>query len=206
VVLVVLLAVLGGLVWLGAALATGRIGGTPSEETPATSSSRVVRTSALEGVGPDVTGVATSTLPANRAVDASPRPASTVGACTDEMLNLVVRAPATVAIGSRPMFQLVVQNTSRTPCVRALDKALQEVVLLDANGARLWGSNDCFPGTGADPRTLAPGVAVSFPLVWSGRSSQPTCTAERRAPAPGAYALRGRLDTKTTAPTPITLR
>src|SRR3712207_8739292 len=49
----------------------------------------------------------------------------------------------------------------------------------------------------SDTRTLAPGESVAFPLVWGGLTSEPTCTAARTAPAPGQYALRGRLDTKT---------
>ena len=58
-----------------------------------------------------------------------------------------------------------------------LDKGLQEIVLLDGAGNRLWGSNDCFPEASDDPRTLAPGRAVAFPLVWGGLTSEPTCTA-----------------------------
>jgi hypothetical protein len=109
-------------------------------------------------------------------------------------------------VGTKPTFELVVQNRSGVPCVRSLDKALQEVVLLDGRGTRLWGSNDCFPEAGPDTRTLAPGAAVSFPLVWGGLTSEPTCTAARVPPAAGAYVLRGRLDTKATPDTPITLR
>jgi hypothetical protein len=52
---------------------------------------------------------------------------------------------------------------------------------------------------------LAPGEAVTFPVVWGGLTSEPTCTAARTAPGPGAYVLRGRLDTKTTADTAVTL-
>ena len=48
--------------------------------------------------------------------------------------------------GSKPTFELVVRNVSAVPCVRDLDKELQEILLLDADGARVWGSNDCFPG------------------------------------------------------------
>jgi hypothetical protein len=111
-----------------------------------------------------------------------------------------------VAIGSKPTLLLVVQNKSRVPCVRALDKELQEVVLLDARGTRMWGSNDCFPSAGRDIRTLPPGAAVSLPLVWGGLTSEPTCTAPRLRPAAGAYVLRGRLDTKTSPDAAITLR
>jgi hypothetical protein len=121
------------------------------------------------------------------------------------MIGLAARAPATVPVGSEPTFELVVTNVSAVPCVRALDKELQELVLLDAAGHRVWGSNDCFPETAADPRTLAPGESVSLPVLWSGLTSEPTCTAPRVAPKAGSYVLRGRLDTLTGPDTPITL-
>ena len=89
--------------------------------------------------------------------------------------------------------------------MRVLDAGLQEVLLLDSAGNRVWGSNDCFPEDSSDSRTLAPGESVAFPLVWGGLSSEPSCTADRTTPAPGQYALRGRLDTKTSADTAITL-
>jgi hypothetical protein len=77
--------------------------------------------------------------------------------------------------------------------------------LLDLSGNRIWGSNDCFPEASSDPRTLAPGEVVTVPLVWGGLTSEPTCTAARATPAPGNYVVRGRLDTKVSADSPLTL-
>ncbi len=108
-------------------------------------------------------------------------------------------------MGSKPTFDLVVTNTSPVPCVRALDKGLQELVLFDVSGDRVWGSNDCFPESSSDSRTLAPGEQVSFPVEWSGLSSEPGCAAPRSAPAPGQYAVRGRLDTAVSADAPLVL-
>jgi hypothetical protein len=207
VVLAVLLAVLGGGGWLGFALATGRIGG-GSPDASADVPPAVVRTPALERVVPSLTAVQTPTPPASAAAAPGPTASAAApgGPCTDEMLALSVRAPGTVAVGSKPTLELVVRNAAQVPCVRELDKALQEIVLLDAAGKRLWGSNDCFPEAGPDTRTLAPGATVSFPLIWGGLTSEPTCTAPRTPPSPGAYVLRGRLDTKVSTDTPITLR
>ena len=214
-VLGALLAVLAGLAVLGYALVTGRIGDDPVEASAGSTPRSAVPTPALERVVPSLTALRTPTPPPlaeARAADAAEPAAATTptpvggGPCTDEVLGLAVRAPAAVAVGSTPTFELVVQNTSRVPCVRSLDRSLQEVVLLDGRGTRLWGSNDCFPEAGLDTRTLAPGVAVSFPLTWSGLTSEPTCSGARVPPAAGAYLLRGRLDTKTTPDTPITLR
>jgi hypothetical protein len=91
------------------------------------------------------------------------------------------------------------------PCVRALDKGLQEIVLLDAQGHRVWGSNDCFPEASSDSRLLAPHQAVAFPIVWGGRTSARGCTAARVLPRPGAYVLRGRIGSKPSPNTPFRL-
>ncbi|WP_116449655.1 MucR family transcriptional regulator [Blastococcus litoris] len=203
VVLIVLLAVLGGGGWLGFTLLANRDGG------DATASDATVPEPALERVVPSLSAVATPDPPPvaeTAAETAAPAPAPPAGGpCTDDLLALEVRAPATVAVGSKPTFELAVANVSAVPCVRALDKGLQEILLLDPAGNRVWGSNDCFPEASSDLRTLAPGEVVSMPLVWGGLTSEPTCTAPRTTPAPGTYLLRGRLDTKVSADATITL-
>ncbi|WP_431410921.1 hypothetical protein, partial [Enterococcus faecalis] len=106
--------------------------------------------------------------PAAPAPVGDPAPAGPTpgGPCTDDMLGLEVRTPGQVAVGTKPTFELVVVNTASVPCVRALDKQLQELVMVDAARTRVWGSNDCFPESSSDQRTLAPGEAVVFPIVW----------------------------------------
>jgi hypothetical protein len=122
------------------------------------------------------------------------------------MLAVETRTPGTVVVGSKPIFELTVANVSAVPCVRAFDKGLQEFLLLDLAGARVWGSNDCFPETSTEMRTLAPGEVVTVPVVWGGLISEPTCTAPRNPPAPGNYVVRGRLDTKVSPDAPLTLQ
>ncbi|MGY1802747.1 MucR family transcriptional regulator [Blastococcus sp. SYSU D00922] len=203
VVLVVLLAVLGGAGWLGFTLLVNRDGGN------AAASDATVPEPALERVVPSLSAVATPDPPpvaATAAETAAPAPAPAAGGpCTDDMLGLEVRAPASAAVGSKPTFELAVANLSAVPCVRALDKGLQEILLLDTAGNRVWGSNDCFPEASSDLRTLAPGEVVSMALVWGGLTSEPSCTAPRDTPAPGTYVLRGRLDTKVSADATLTL-
>jgi hypothetical protein len=209
VLLVVLLALLGGGGFLGWTLWTGRDGG--SSAAGSTTERTRTEVPELERVVPSLASVRTPTPPtstvaaeasAPEPTPADPQPGSP---CSDDMIDLAVRAPASVAAGSTPTFELVVTNTSAVPCQRALDKGLQELVLLDGGGTRVWGSNDCFPEASSDTRTLAPGEVVVFPVVWGGLTSEPTCTAARTPPAPGNYVLRGRLDTKTSADTAITL-
>ena len=128
------------------------------------------------------------------------------GPCTDDMIAVDVRPEsASSPVGGKPTFDLVVTNVSPVACVRALDKGLQEIVLLDGSGNRLWGSNDCFPEASSDTRTLQPGEVVVFPVLWSGLSSAPGCTADRTTPGAGSYVLRGRLDTKTSGDAALTL-
>jgi hypothetical protein len=201
-VLVLLVAVLGGGSWLGVALLTGSEGTASAAGTSeAASSSSAAEPPALDRVVPSLAGVQTPTPPPTAAPAEPAPPAAPVqeaGApCSDDVVALEVRTPGTVAAGSSPTLELVVTNTAAVPCTRVLDAQLQEMVLLDAAGTRVWGSNDCQPETSADTRTLAPGEQVVFPLTWSGLTSEPSCSAPRVPVAPGQYVVRARLDAKT---------
>ncbi|MBM7807232.1 hypothetical protein JOD57_003069 [Geodermatophilus bullaregiensis] len=204
-VLVLLLALLGGGGWLGVALLTGSDGEAAAAEAAPTSAP--AGTPALDRVVPSLASVQTPTPPTGAPAPAPAAPAPPVqeagAVCRDDVLALEVRTPGTVPAGSQPVLELVVTNTATVPCTRVLDKGLQEMVLLDAAGNRLWGSNDCFPEASSDTRTLAPGEQVVFPLTWGGLTSEPTCTAERVPVAPGQYVLRARLDTKTSPDAPL---
>jgi hypothetical protein len=211
VVLAVLLALLAGLGWGTAALLDRAGAGTaPADGTEVSSSS--APTPGLEQVVPSLAGV--------RTPDPGPAPPATTGAptstaaaptgpapgrCTDEMVELTVRAPAQVQAGSKPTLEIVVRNVAAAPCVRSVDKELQEIVLVDGAGTRVWGSNDCFPEQSDRKVELRPGAAVALPVVWGGRTSAPECAGERTLPPAGDYALRARLDTKTSAARPLRL-
>jgi hypothetical protein len=207
-VLTLLFAVLGGGGWLGVSLlggdsdAAARDAAQTSAPAPAAAG-----TPALEQVVPSLASVQTPTpppaAPTEEAAPPAPAGPQPGDPCSDDMIAVEVRSPGSAPAGGGPTFELLVTNVSPVPCVRVLDKELQEIVLLDAAGARLWGSNDCRPESSDDTRTLAPGEQVAFPLVWSGLTSEPTCTAERTTPAPGQYVLRGRLDTKPSPDAPF---
>ena len=204
--------VLGGGGWLGAAVATGGSPDTapvaaPAGDTPAP-------TPGLEQVVPSLAAVQVpSDTPAPSAAPTTevPPPSAPAGPapggpCSDDMIDVAVRPePASAAVGSKPTFQLVVTNVSAVACVRTVDAALQEVILVDDAGERVWGSNDCFPETSSDTRTLQPGESVVFPVLWSGLSSTPGCATPRETPGPGDYVLRARLDTEPSADAPFTL-
>ncbi|HEX2073566.1 MAG TPA: MucR family transcriptional regulator [Geodermatophilus sp.] len=207
-VLALLVAVLGGGGWLAVAAATGGDGGASASAATSSAVSEAPAPPALERVVPSLASVQTPSAPASTepAPPApAPPPPAPGGPCGDDMIALEVRTPGTVPVGAKPTFDLVVTNVSPVPCARTLDKGLQEIVLLDAAGTRLWGSNDCFPEGSSDARMLAPGESVAFPLVWSGLTSEPTCTAPRTPLVPGQYVLRGRLDTKTSPDAVLTV-
>jgi hypothetical protein len=208
-----LLGVLCGGGWLGVAAVTGDQQQADTVVAGATGQAPAP-TPALEQVLPSLAAVQIPTAAPTTSTSAAPVPSEPApppgpvsgGPCSDDMIAIDVRPnPPSAPAGSKPTFDLVVTNVSPVACVRALDKVLQEIVLLDANGNRVWGSNDCYPEASSDTRTLQPGEAAVFPVLWSGLSSAPGCTAARSTPGPGAYVLRARLDTKTGADAAFTL-
>ena len=205
VVLAVLLAVLGGVGWLLVSLVGGS--GITAAAAGSTTSSSAASAPALDRVVPSLASVRTPTPPPSPSAPAPTTPAAPSqepGApCSDDVIALEVRTPGTAATGTSVSLELVVTNTAAVPCTRTLDAQLQEMVLVDGSGARLWGSNDCQPGSSSDTRTLAPGEQVAFPLTWTGLTSEPTCTAQRVPVAPGSYVVRARLDAKTSPDAPL---
>lgn len=204
VLLGVLLVVLGGGGWGGYLLMTR----TASAASSSTTATRPSGTPALERVVPPFSALLTPSPMAAAIPSVAPRPPAGPkpgGPCSDAMIRVAVHAPASVPVGSKPTFVLVVTNTAAVPCTRALDKGLQEMVLFDAQGHRTWGSNDCFPEASSDRRLLAPHQAVSFPIVWGGLTSTPGCKAARVRPHLGAYVLRARIAGKASPNTPLRL-
>jgi hypothetical protein len=206
------LGVLTGGGWLGVAVASGDE--QPDPVVAGATSEPPAAPPALEQVVPLLaavqvpTGAPATTAPAPAAPSEPPAPPGPVagGPCADDMITVDVRPdPASATVGSKPTFNLVVTNVSPVACVRAMDKGLQEVVLVDGAGNRVWGSNDCYPEASSDVRTLQPGESVVLPVLWSGLGSAPGCAGDRVAPPAGAYVLRGRLDTKTSGDAPFTL-
>jgi hypothetical protein len=199
-VLGVLLALLAGGYW-GTAELLHRTGG--ARTTPAAATGQVP-TPALEQVLPSLAGVRTpETAPRMPQPDTRRAPVSSAGPtpggpCTDDMIELTMRAPTRVPAGSKPTLTLVVRNVSEVSCTRRLDAELQEVELFDAAGKRVWGSNDCRPEQSDRRETLVPQQGIALDVVWSGLSSAPGCAGKRTVPAPGVYVLRGSLDTTTT--------
>ena len=206
----VALAVLLGLVAGGGWLTLRLLDGAAASTTTAapTTASSAVPTPALEQVLPSLATVRTPSRTTGTPKSPTPVKAGPTagGACTDDMIAVAMRAPTVVAAGSKPTLEMLVRNVSDVECVRRLDKELQEVVLLDADGGRVWGSNDCFPEKSDKKRSLAPGEGVALSIVWGGLTSRPKCAGERTTPEAGLYVLRGRLGDEETPDRRIRLR
>ncbi|CAN5410154.1 hypothetical protein BH24ACT9_BH24ACT9_16050 [soil metagenome] len=129
------------------------------------------------------------------------------GPCPDEAIALTVGSElGQYAAGSKPLLGLSVTNVAAVPCLRDLDLALQTWGLFAADGTRLWGSNDCYPEPSLrSVQLLQPAQVVTFTIIWSGRTSEPTCTVPRQTLGPGSYILRGYLGTVLSPDVPLVL-
>jgi len=122
------------------------------------------------------------------------------------MIGLTARPSAAEYGRGQPReFRMIVVNIGALPCQRDLDAALQEVMVVAADGTRLWSSNDCGPGGAAAVRTLVPGEQLVFSVVWAGRTSQPGCPLQRATVPAGAYQLVVKLGSLASQPAPFKL-
>lgn len=177
----------------GSAAATGSSDGSGASDASSTAaSSSAAATSAAPSETP-----ATSSAPAPPAV---PQP------CQDAQLQIIASATNNVfTVGDKPKLTLSVINAGQTACERDLNAATQEILIFDANGVRMWSSNDCYPESTTDVRLLQPGQRVDFSLTWSGKVSEPTCTAPRPLLGAGDYWLEARQGGAVSGRTPFHL-
>lgn len=211
-----LLVVLVLLLWLGSAVA----GGSPAPETPAAApapaTTAAVPSSSTPPTPEPTTGTSTTVpAPGVPVTTTTPAPTTTpspttsapLGPCPDADVALTAEAAAPqYKVGEEPVFRLLVSTSGTVPCTRALDGALQQVLVYSADGTqRLWSSNDCYPGTGTETKTLTPGQQTSYSIRWSGTTSAPGCTTPRTPVPAGAYTVVVGLGGLTSAPAPFAL-
>ena len=211
------------LIWLIAALTDDERPVQPAAVTERTATTRAATSSttapsstAPSSIQPSST--APSSLPVSSTVSAGvgrppaavTTPSTTTPAppqpCPDPVIALAAQVGRPeYRVGEKPEFRLAVTNTGQQPCVRDLDASLQELLVLTANGTRLWSSNDCYPGESDDVRVLKPGEQVSFRVVWAGRTSNPQCAGRRVTVQAGDYLVTAKLGPLTSPPVPFRL-
>ncbi|MGH8963868.1 MAG: hypothetical protein ACRDXB_00840, partial [Actinomycetes bacterium] len=107
--------------------------------------------------------------------------------------------------GARPLLRLRITNVGPAPCTRDVSRKLREILVLAADGTRLWSSNDCYGPPQKDVRVLAPNQPATFAVNWAGRTSAPGCPLDRKTVPAGTYQVVGKLGALAGAPTPLTL-
>jgi hypothetical protein len=126
--------------------------------------------------------------------------------CPDAVMKVTATAAQpSYPIGVKPLLRLEITNVGPAPCTRDVSRKLREILVLAADGTRLWSSNDCYGPPEADVRVLAPNQPLPFSLNWAGRTSAPGCPVDREAVPAGTYQVVGKLGGLVGAPTPISL-
>ncbi len=114
--------------------------------------------------------------------------------CPDSSIGLTATVGSpTYNVGQQPILGVTIQNTGGTACVRDVSGTLQEYLIYDAAGNRLWSTADCVPGTGTEVRFLEPGQTLQYNIRWSGTTSAPGCAAERVTVPAGQYKAEVRI-------------
>ena len=138
---------------------------------------------------------------------APPTTGPQLAACSDDAITVAAQsAHPSYAVGAQPVFRLLITNTGKVACTADLSGALQQFIVYSANGRdRVWSSNDCFPGTAPDTRTLAPADPAVYSIQWAGTSSTQGCKSPRVPTAAGQYIVMGVLGGQQSQPAPFAI-
>ncbi|HVF05107.1 MAG TPA: hypothetical protein VNA20_09720 [Frankiaceae bacterium] len=164
------------------------------------------------GVSPTPSASATTTpRPTKPAVSrtASPTasPVAAAGQC--RAADLVVNARAGAQLypaGQRPVLTIGIANKGARPCTFDVGQANRGITVTSGND-RVWSSDDCSPGGGAQVVALQPGAEpTEFSVTWARRRSRPGCPAGQPEAAPGTYRVVGRFGELVSQPDSFSLR
>jgi hypothetical protein len=141
-----------------------------------------------------------------RTATPSPTPSGPAAPCKAADLVVSARADAQAyPAGRRPVLTIGIANKGAKPCTRDVGQAARSITVTSGND-RVWSSDDCSPGGGAQVVTLQPGAApTSFSVTWSRKRSAPGCPAGTRDADPGTYRVVGRFGDLTSEPDSFTL-
>ncbi|WP_430330732.1 hypothetical protein [Rhodococcus sp. ACT016] len=178
-----------------AAAATSELTDSSTSSEP-TSGSDNAAGSASSTTGSSVTGTsATGTTSADAAT----------AQCADQSLAIKATPDQPqYKIGDEPSFTIAITNIGTTKCERDLGSAMQQALVYTLDGnKRLWSNVDCYPNADPAVQVLEPGGQARFTVKWSGKSSEPGCTAPRNQVPPGGYTVVAQLGGLRSAPEPF---
>ncbi|WBB78888.1 hypothetical protein O7606_22220 [Micromonospora sp. WMMD882] len=134
-------------------------------------------------------------------------PGSDDGGCADAEISVTpVALPASVSPGAPVDLLLKIKNISDRTCSRDVGADLQEL-FVKVGAEKIWSSDTCGTAKGSDVQSFTPGFERSYTVTWNGRDASKCASGEASGPAvaPGAYQVFGRLGTKLSAPTKLTI-
>lgn len=199
---------LGPMTSAGARATSGRVSAPPSSPGPNDPRGSVT---ASPRSGSPSSDAARPTEPAAPAAPPAttttpPPPPGPPGPCADAVVKVAATPDVpSYPVGARPLLRLQVTNVGPVPCTRDVSHSLREILVLGADGARLWSSNDCYGTPEQDVRVLPVNQTVEFAVNWAGRTSAPGCPIHRTTVPAGTYQVVGRVANLAGAPAPLVL-
>ncbi|GAA3014964.1 hypothetical protein [Streptomyces fulvorobeus] len=144
------------------------------------------------GSAPDgVQGSGTGSAPgAERVPAGSPLPD-----CGPAALRLSLRTDVSYGPNDKPVFRLVVTNTSATTCKADFGPKTAVLTITEAGGEddRIWSSADCPAASGPLYLKVPAGATVVHTVTWDRRKSSPACaSAPTKDAGPGTYLLEAK--------------
>ncbi|MEU4771515.1 hypothetical protein [Micromonospora sp. NPDC023644] len=134
-------------------------------------------------------------------------PAADDGACTDAEITVTpVAQPASVVRGAVVDLQLKIKNRSERTCSRDVGASVQEL-FIKSGAEKIWSSDTCGTGQGADVQSFTPGFERSYQVGWNGRDSTKCANGVAAGPNPpaGTYQVFARVGTKLSEPVKLTV-
>lgn len=187
VVIVVLLAILGLLIWfLG-----GRGGGDGASAGPGPTTSPSPSVSDSPDASPSPSESKSKSPKPTKSESASASSTAPV-ACKDSAISVTASTDAaSYPVGSTPRLRMRITNSSDTACKRDVGAPANEL-LINVEGTQFWSSDDCNPGGDPDVVVLEPKQSYSVTYTWMGNQSKQGCPSGLPAAGAGTYELVGR--------------
>jgi hypothetical protein len=180
-----------------AAAATSELTGSSTPSTPPSESG----TESGSGSASSASGASGTGTSAAATTSTGPAAAQ----CADQSLAIKATPDQPqYKIGDEPSFTIAITNIGTSKCERDLGSAMQQALVYSLDGnKRLWSNVDCYPSADPAVQVLEPGGQARFTVKWSGKTSEPGCTAPRNQVPPGGYTVVAQLGGLRSAPEPF---